>query len=182
VATPDRPSSGPAPGAPARPGAGGPGSGPTREAAGDSPSPVARPSTAAPATARRGAAGADDSLTLEELVAASGLPAGGVADLQEYGLIGASKVGGVWYYDDDALAVARAAAGFARHGVEARHLRAWRNAADREASLFEQVVVPLLRQRNPEARQQAVTTLEELTAAGSELHAALLRRALRSIR
>jgi hypothetical protein len=129
-----------------------------------------------------GAAGGDDTLTLDELAAASGLPAGGVADLQEYGLITASKVGGVWYYDREALAVARAAAGFARHGVEARHLRAWRNAADRQASLFEQVVVPLLKQRNPEARRQAAATLEELTTAGSELHAALLRKALRAIR
>jgi hypothetical protein len=78
--------------------------------------------------------------------------------------------------------VARAAAGFARHGVEARHLRAWRNAADREAGLFEQIVLPLLRQRNPQARTQAGATLEELGQLGGDLRAALLRQALRDVR
>ena len=57
-----------------------------------------------------------------------------VDELQQFGLISArTVVGGTQYFDATALAVARAAAGFARHGVEARHLRAWRNAADREA-------------------------------------------------
>ena len=51
-------------------------------------------------------------------------------------------------------------------GVEGRHLRAWRQAAEREASLFEQMILPLLRQRNPQARQQAVATLTTLSALG----------------
>ena len=41
-------------------------------------------------------------------------------------------------------------------GVEARHLRGWRVAAEREAGLLDQLVQPLLRQRNPEARAQAM--------------------------
>ncbi len=74
-----------------------------------------------------------------------------------------------------------AAARFARHGVEPRHLRIWRNAAEREADLFQQVVIPLLRQRNPQARQQALDTLEELAATGATLRAALVDRAVRDI-
>jgi hypothetical protein len=106
-----------------------------------------------------------------------------VVDLQQYGLIAAhSVVGGVPYYDASALKVTRAAAGFARHGVEARHLRAWRNAADREAGIFEQVIVPLLRQRNPEARRQAAATLAELASLGGDLRQALVDQALRQIR
>ena len=74
--------------------------------------------------------------------------------------------------------MARAAAGFSRHGVEARHLRAWRNSADREAGLFEQVIMPLLRQRNPEARRQAADTLAELTSLGGDLRKALIDQAV----
>jgi uncharacterized protein (DUF2336 family) len=66
--------------------------------------------------------------------------------------------------------------------VEARHLRAWRNAADREAGIFEQVIVPLLRQRNPEARRQAAATLAELASLGADLRKALVDQALRQIR
>jgi 5-carboxymethyl-2-hydroxymuconate isomerase len=76
------------------------------------------------------------------------------------------------------LAIAEAAAGFMQHGVEARHLRAWRQAAEREASLFEQMILPLLRQRNPKARQQAVATLTTLSALGAQLRSAIVRSAL----
>jgi DNA-binding transcriptional MerR regulator len=169
-------------GPPGAPNGGGrtPGAGPGREAGGPPPSPGAPARQPAPGPAS--APGDEETFTLEELAASSGLTTAAVADLQQYGLVAPAQVGGVAYYDRDALAVARAAAGFARYGVEARHLRAWRNAADRQASLFEQVVVPLLKQRNPQARQLAAATLRDLTAAGGELHAALLRRALRNIR
>ena len=70
------------------------------------------------------------------------------------------------------------ASAFARHGVEARHLRAYKGAADREAGLVEQVIMPLIRQRNPEARQAAAQAVEELSHLGGELRAALLRSAL----
>ena len=63
-------------------------------------------------------------------------------------------------------------------GVEGRHLKAWRQAAEREASLFEQMILPLLRQRNPQARQQAVDTLTSLTALGGELRSAIVHSAL----
>jgi DNA-binding transcriptional MerR regulator len=145
---------------------------------------VADPELAAeaPAAPGRDGDGDDATYTLEELAGASELTAEAVLALQQYGLLAPTSVAGQAYFDGDALAVARAAAGFARHGVEPRHLRAWRNAADREASLFEQVVMPLMKQRNPQARRQAATALEELSRSGGELHAALLRRALRDLR
>jgi hypothetical protein len=52
-------------------------------------------------------------------------------------------------------------------------------AAEREASFFEQVVLPLLKQRNPAARRQAVENLGELAALGDSLRAAMLRGALK---
>jgi hypothetical protein len=75
--------------------------------------------------------------------------------------------------------VANLAAGFLRFGVEARHLRMYKNFADRESGFFEQVVMPMLKQRNPQARQQAVETLGELSKMGQGLRTALLRQALR---
>ena len=77
------------------------------------------------------------------------------------------------------MAIARLAAGFRRFGIEARHLRMYRTAADREASFFEQIVMPLLKQRNPVARRRAVDTLAELARLGQGLRGALLRSALK---
>jgi DNA-binding transcriptional MerR regulator len=119
------------------------------------------------------------SLTLQELAASCGLETGDLKDLERYGLIASRTVGGTAYYDDDALAAAHVAAGFMKFGVEARHLRMYKTAAEREAGFFEQVVMPMLKQRNPEARRQASETLAELARLGQQLRSAMLRNALR---
>ena len=123
-----------------------------------------------------------ESFSVEELAAATGATVALVRDLQQFGLISVhAVVAGTPYFDHGALAVVRAATGFSRHGVEPRHLRAWRSSADREAGLFEQVIMPVLRQRNPEARRQAGATLAELAALGGDLRSALIDQACRQI-
>ena len=136
-------------------------------------------------TSRRGRPVAEESesYSAEELASAAGATTELVAELKQFGLVSAhAVVAGTPYFDDCALAVTRAAAEFARYGVEVRHLRAWRNAADREAGLFEQIVLPLLRQRNPQARQQATETLTDLARLGNDLRSALVDQAVRQIR
>ena len=121
------------------------------------------------------------SFTLAELSAASGLGEDVLEQLCEYGLLTATQVGGVAYFDEDGLAIANLAAGFARYGVEPRHLRLYKNTADREAGFIEQIVLPLVRQRNPEARHRAGRTADELTQLGQGLRGALLRNAIRDL-
>ncbi len=124
-----------------------------------------------------------DSYSAEELAAAVGATTALVNELKQFGLINAhAVVAGTPYFEEGSLAIVRAATQFAHHGVEVRHLRAWRNAADREAALFEQIVLPLLRQRNPQSRRHAADTLSELAQLGSELRAALVDQAIREIR
>jgi DNA-binding transcriptional MerR regulator len=117
-------------------------------------------------------------LTLDELLEEAGVDVEEVRELEGFGLITPKVIGGSHYYTRDAAIVARLASAFARHGVEARHLRAYKGAADREAGLVEQVIMPLIRQRNPEARQAAAQAVEELSHLGGELRAVLLRSAL----
>ena len=152
-----------------------------------SPSEPARPrgatgrrprvdATAAANPLATGVSGAN--LTFGELASASGLEEDDLHELERYGILAARSVGGTVYYDEDALVVANLAAGFMKYGVEARHLRMYRNAGEREASFFEQVVMPMLKQRNPEAHTQAIETLGELARLGQALRAAMLRQAL----
>jgi DNA-binding transcriptional MerR regulator len=119
------------------------------------------------------------SLTLEELCSASGLSPEELAGLESYGLVEATTVAGLRTYDEEALTVANLAASFRAFGIEPRHLRLYRNAADREMGLIEQVVIPLLRQRNPESRQRAADAAEQLATLGQSMRATLLRVALR---
>ena len=134
------------------------------------PTPTASP--AAPAVT-----GA--SLSAEELCAASDLSLEELAGLKGFGLVECVSVAGIETYDEDALTVANLAAAFRAFGIEPRHLRLYRNAADRELGLIEQVVIPLLRQRNPESRQRAVDGADQLAALGQSMRATLLRQSLR---
>jgi DNA-binding transcriptional MerR regulator len=119
------------------------------------------------------------SMTGEEVCAASGLSADELSGLEGFGLITSVNVAGIPTYDEDALTLANLAAQFRAFGIEARHLRLYRNAVDRELGLIEQVIIPLLRQRNPESRQRAVETSDQLAALGQSIRATLLHQALR---
>ncbi|MCB1015510.1 MAG: MerR family transcriptional regulator [Acidimicrobiales bacterium] len=148
-------------------------------------SPLAAPPEA-PAAADAGTGALDAgptsvSMTADELAQATGLSLDVLSDLERYGLLTGRAVGPTVLYDHDALLAAQVAAAFLRHGIEPRHLRMYKVAADREAGFLEQIVTPVLKQRNPAARRQALDTLEELTALGQTLRASLLREALRNL-
>jgi DNA-binding transcriptional MerR regulator len=113
-------------------------------------------------------------MTRRQLLAAAGIDDGQLAEMETFGLI--RRVGRA--YGRDALQVASAAAVLAKYGVEARHLRAVRAAAERESSLIEQMVAPMLRQRSQEARNQAGQTAREIAAVVLRLHGALIDAAL----
>ena len=115
-----------------------------------------------------------------ELAARAGVDPEVIAALAEFGLLVGSTFGGETSFDDAALEVALAASAFVGRGIEPRHLRSYKLAADREAGLFEQLALPLLRQRNPQSRRQAADLVSELSDQGESLRRALLRQALRA--
>jgi DNA-binding transcriptional MerR regulator len=134
------------------------------------------PSGAAAAGGSAPGPGAKDAgpLGRREFLAAAGIDDDQLAELENYGLV--RRTGRA--YGPEALQVASAAAVLGRYGVEARHLRTVRAAVEREISFIEQVVAPTLRQRNPEARQQAGRTAREIAALTMRLHGALIEAAL----
>ena len=84
-------------------------------------------------------------------------------------------------FDSESVRVVRAAAVLRSHGLEPRHLRVWKQMAERELALIEQLVLPLLRQRNPLSRDEATRLAESVDGAGNDLRAALVERALRNL-
>ena len=116
-------------------------------------------------------------LSRAELLEAAGMDEPQLDQIEQYGLV-APKPGSA-HYDGDALMVAKAVAELSRFGIEARHLRPFKAAADREIGLVEQVVTPLVRQRNPEARARAEETTREMAALSVRLHTALVKAGLR---
>ncbi|MFZ4584986.1 MAG: MerR family transcriptional regulator [Acidimicrobiia bacterium] len=122
------------------------------------------------------------SMTRGELLGATGIEESELAALESYGLVEPSTmIAGEPCYDETGLTVARTAGAFMRFGIDARHLRMYRQFAEREVGLFEQVLVAELRKRNPEARARAREEIEELARLGRALRAAYLREAVRGV-
>ncbi|MFB7918735.1 MerR family transcriptional regulator [Streptomyces sp. NPDC056061] len=110
-----------------------------------------------------------------ELLAAAEVSESDLDEWESYGLLAPAAGGG---YDAEAVTVARLVADLGRFGLEPRHLRAMRAAADREAGLIEQVVAPLRRHRNPQTRAHAEATAKELAELSVRLHSAFVQTAL----
>jgi DNA-binding transcriptional MerR regulator len=120
-------------------------------------------------------------LSESELAQATGLEPGQLRSLKEFGVVCEHRANGADpYYDQDDLIVGRIARDFIKMGIEPRHLKMFRQFADRESALFEQLVSPMMRHRSPEARRQAVNALSEVTRLSKKLRHAFLRQNLRS--
>lgn len=121
--------------------------------------------------------GTPDGYSANELCIHAGITNKQLSDLESFGLISRPSGSGATYLPSD-LEIARACKGLLDRGVDARHLRGWRHSAEREANLFEQLVLPLFRQRNPQSHQQAIESLNELSRLGGELRQVMLGLAL----
>ncbi|WP_203897986.1 transcriptional regulator FtsR [Virgisporangium aliadipatigenens] len=106
-----------------------------------------------------------------ELLERTGVGEDVLTDLERHGIVAAD---GGWY-SADAIDVVTVAGALAEFGVTARHLRAYRTAADREVGLFAQLVAPLARSSNSATRARAAENVRELSALTQRLHAALVR-------
>ena len=113
-------------------------------------------------------------LTRAEMLSASNLTDEQLTEIESYGLV---TIRGR-HYDSDALAVAKAVAEISAFGIGARHLRAFKTAADREIGLVEQVTTPLLRQKSSESKARAEEVERELASLSIRLHASLVRAGL----
>ena len=148
---------------------------------------VIRQELAAPGSADRtrrrplALSGEEDDLDLGELCERGGITPELARELEEYGLITSQTVNGERRFTETDAQVALVCARLVRFGVGPRHLRTFRNAADRQASLVEQLVSPALRARTPERRQAALEDLQALAGLGQELTQLLLWRDLREL-
>lgn len=115
-------------------------------------------------------------LSFDELVSASGLDELQIRELEEFGLIDSHSAGDEVFYDEDDLMVAKIARDFGKYGIEPRHLKMYRTFAEREAGLFEQVVVPRARR---EGGRSLTQSLSELSKLSKRLRHVLLKGGLR---
>ena len=147
------------------------------------PTPVVSPSTAHapadPTPSGPASLGGSVAMSATEVCRATGVSTRLLGELESLGLVVPTMLGTDSLYGDEAVEICHLAREMTAAGLEARHLRMFKVAADREAGIFEQLALPVLRSRRPDARQEAVSSITALSDAGAQLHGLLLRRALR---
>jgi DNA-binding transcriptional MerR regulator len=126
-----------------------------------------------------GLASAEDEVDEAELCERAEIGADLARELEGFGLLSPRVEGGRRLYGESEVEIAAACGRLARFGIEPRHLRTFRSAAEREAGLLVSIVAPALRAQNPERRRGGVEDLQTLAELSQELSSLLFWRDLR---
>jgi len=113
---------------------------------------------------------------IEDVLAATGADRQLVRSLEQYGLVSGDD-----RFDDNDREIIKTAVELRAYGLEPRHLRTLKVAAEREAGLLEQVLATGLKSSNPERRQEALESLESLAALASHVRHLILVQELRGV-
>lgn len=91
------------------------------------------------------------------------------------------KGAGTSFYDEHSVLIAQCARALADYGVEPRHLRAFRSAADRQSDLIAQIAGPVVKAGKAGARDRADDLAREVAALAITLHTSLIKSAVRDV-
>ena len=117
-------------------------------------------------------------LSREDLLARSGVDQALITALVRAGVITTGPGG---FFDEYAVTIAQCAAALAEYGVEPRHLRAFRSAADRQSDLIAQIAGPVGKAGRTGARDRADELAREVAALAITLHTSLIKSAVRDV-
>ena len=117
-------------------------------------------------------------LRREDLLARSGIDEALLIELIKAGVI---KPGTAGFFDEHSVVIAQCAKALTEYGVEPRHLRAFRSAADRQSDLIAQIAGPVVKAGKAGARDRADDLAREVAALAITLHTSLIKSAVRDV-
>lgn len=136
------------------------------------------PVSDAPNDGAAGVARTQVRLSREDLLARSGVDDGLLTALVKAGVITTGPAG---FFDEHSVVIAQCAKALAEYGVEPRHLRAFRSAADRQSDLIAQIAGPVVKANKAGARDRADDLAREVAALAITLHTSLIKSAVRDV-
>jgi DNA-binding transcriptional MerR regulator len=117
-------------------------------------------------------------LSREDLLERSGVGDDLLTGLLKAGVISTGPGG---FFDEHAVVILQCARGLSEYGVEPRHLRAFRSAADRQSDLIAQIAGPLVKAGKAGARDRADDLAREVASLAITLHTSLIKSAVRDV-
>ncbi len=119
-----------------------------------------------------------EAVPLEDVPSALGFPVSFVRELAEFGLVRLVKGDRGEELPRGDVQIAHSCWDLRGYGVDPRHLRMYATGAEREAAIFQQILMPAYRHRTPETKQKLVESVDELLRLTDELKRGLARRAV----
>lgn len=123
----------------------------------------------------------DEPATLNEVVSLTGFDSDQIKELEDYGIAKTEKNDGVPVFSAKTLKLLRAAKVLADYGIEPRHLRMYQTFIDKEAGIFEQILMPGIKSQSPDGKKRTTKTMEDLFVASLIIKQTLLEQALKEI-
>jgi DNA-binding transcriptional MerR regulator len=117
-------------------------------------------------------------LSREDLLERSGVDEDLLTALLKAGVITTGPGG---FFDEHAVVILQCARALSEYGVEPRHLRAFRSAADRQSDLITQIAGPLVKAGKAGSRDRADDLAREVAALAITLHTSLIKSAVRDL-
>ncbi|ETB20788.1 MerR family transcriptional regulator [Mycobacterium avium subsp. avium 11-4751] len=117
-------------------------------------------------------------LSREELLRRAGVDDELLTALLKAGIITTGPAG---FFDEHAVVILQCARALSDYGVEPRHLRAFRSAADRQSDLIAQIAGPVGKAGKAGARDRADDLAREVAALAITLHTSLIKSAVRDV-
>lgn len=117
-------------------------------------------------------------LSREDVLARSSVSSEVLTALVKAGIITPGPAG---FFDEHAVVIAQCAQALSEYGVEPRHLRAFRSAADRQSDLIAQIAGPVALAGTEGARDRADDLAREVAALAITLHTSLIKSAVRDV-
>lgn len=115
-------------------------------------------------------------VTREELITNTSISDQDLKESEDFGLI--KVLADKRHYDDIAVKTARVIAALSGFGLEPRHLKILKSGSDRESSLIKQVASPMSRSKRPDAGEQALEMMREISNLTNQLHFILVSSTL----
>ena len=115
-------------------------------------------------------------VTREELISNTSITDQDLKESEDYGLI--KVLADKRHYDDIAVKTARVIAALSGFGLEPRHLKFLKSGSDRESSLIKQIASPMSRSKRPDAGEQALEMMREISNLTNQLHFILVSSTL----
>jgi DNA-binding transcriptional MerR regulator len=117
-------------------------------------------------------------LSREDLLERAGVDQDLLTSLLKAGVITTGPAG---FFDEHAVVILQCARALSEYGVEPRHLRAFRSAADRQSDLIAQIAGPMVKADKAGARDRADDLAREVAALAITLHTSLIKSAVRDV-